>query len=251
MILLSSLILLTNVSCFAALKRPKLNQDGLNRVLWVLHHREHHYTNFIQPKVLAFYLFGLEPNKTGLLLQETYQKSRYSRQIVHAYFISNDAYLKFPSFAGMVTAKLNKEKLKRMMEQKEAVSVNLSKKRRGDSASKPGSIEVIVRPPPIPESALVVQVPATSVEVIEPTGTPSSSRVVEKAPTLALDASLALRRVKSMVTKEDMDDYGKLNTDVVKRALAHSLMKVYYRHFTFLYSFLYVYTFYMYPRCRV
>jgi hypothetical protein len=115
-ILLSSSILLTNVSCFTTLKRPKLNQDGLNRVLRVLHHREHHYTNFIQPEVLALYSFGPEPNETVLSLQETYQKSRYSRQIVHAYFISDDAYLKFPSFAGMATAKLNKEKLKRMME---------------------------------------------------------------------------------------------------------------------------------------
>ena len=29
-----------------------------------------------------------------------------------------------------------------------------------------------------------------------------------------------------MVTKEDVDEYAKLNTDVVKRALAHSLTKV-------------------------
>ena len=40
------------------------------------------------------------------------------------------------------------------------------------------------------------------------------------------DASLALRRAKSVVTKEDVEEYDKLNTDVVKRALAHSLMKV-------------------------
>ncbi len=50
--------------------------------------------------------------------------------------------------------------------------------------------------------------------------------MVDKAPTLALDPSLALRRVKSAVTKEDMDEYRKLNTDVVKPAPAHSLMKV-------------------------
>ena len=58
----------------------------------------------------------------------------------------------------MATAKLNKDKLKRMMEQKDAVSINLGKKRRGDSASKPSSDEVVVRPPVIPESAPVVQV---------------------------------------------------------------------------------------------
>lgn len=67
----------------------------------------------------------------------------------------------------MATAKLNKEKLKRMMEQKDVVPVNLGKKRRGDTTSKPSSDEVTVRPP-TKESAPIVQVPATSVEVIEP-----------------------------------------------------------------------------------
>ncbi len=124
----------------------------------------------------------------------------------------------------MATAKLNKEKLKRMMEQKDVVPVNLGKKRRGDMASKPSSDKVIVHPP-TQQSAPVVQVPAMSVEVIELMEIPSSSRVVDKPPTLALDP-LALCRAKSVVTKGDMDDYGKLTMDVVKRALAHSLMKV-------------------------
>ena len=69
---------------------------------------------------------------------------------------------------------------------------------------------------------------------------PSSSRVVDKAPTLALDASLALRRAKLVVTKKDMDEYGKLNTDVVKWALAHSLMKV-SLFFFFFFFFYYTY----------
>ena len=38
----------------------------------------------------------------------------------------------------MTTAKLNKDKLKRMMEQKDAVSINLRKKCKGDSAPKSG-----------------------------------------------------------------------------------------------------------------
>jgi hypothetical protein len=126
----------------------------------------------------------------------------------------------------MATAKLNKEKLKRMIEQKDAVPVNLSKKRRGDLASKPASDEVVICPMAVPESASVVHVLASLIKVVEPTKVPSSSRVIEKAPTLALDASLALRQAKSVVTKEDMNNYGKLNTDVMKRALAHSLMKV-------------------------
>uniref|UniRef100_A0A2N9I3H4 Uncharacterized protein n=1 Tax=Fagus sylvatica TaxID=28930 RepID=A0A2N9I3H4_FAGSY len=88
----------------SGIKHPKLSQEGQNRVLRALHHRDHHYTNFIQPKLLAFHSFG------------------------------------------MTTAKLNKDKLKRMMEQKDAVPINLGKKRKGDSAPKPVSEEVPVRP---------------------------------------------------------------------------------------------------------
>uniref|UniRef100_A0A2N9GAB5 Uncharacterized protein n=1 Tax=Fagus sylvatica TaxID=28930 RepID=A0A2N9GAB5_FAGSY len=166
----------------------------------VLHHRDHYYTNFIQPEVLALYSFDPEPNETVLSLQITNQRR-------------------------MATAKLNKDKLKRMIGQKEAMPVNLGKKRLGDSASKLVSDEIMVRPPMIPESTPFVQIPTTSVKVIESAEIPSSSKVVDKAPTLALDPSLALRRVKSAVTKEDMDEYRKLNTDVVKPAPAHSLMK--------------------------
>uniref|UniRef100_A0A2N9HZ47 Uncharacterized protein n=1 Tax=Fagus sylvatica TaxID=28930 RepID=A0A2N9HZ47_FAGSY len=110
-----------------ALKCPKLNQEGLNRVLRVLHHRDYHYTNFIQPEVLALYSFGPEPNETVLSLQ----------------LQTNEV--------GMATAKLNKDKLKRMMEQKDAVSINLGKKRRGDLASEPSSDEVVICPPVIPD----------------------------------------------------------------------------------------------------
>jgi hypothetical protein len=154
----------------------------------------------------------------------------------------------------MATAKLNKDKLKRMMEQKDAMPVNLGKKRLGDSASKLVSDEVVVRPPMIPESTPVVQIPTTSVEVIESTEIPSSSKVVDKAPTLALDPSLALRRVKSAVTKEDMDEYRKLNTDVVKPAPAHSLMKVSclpLLHFYISFSVYYYFFMYSFVVCRV
>jgi hypothetical protein len=61
------------------------------------------------------------------------------------------------SFAiGMATAKLNKKKLKRMMEQKDAMPINLGKKCRGDMALKPSSDEVVVCPPPTQQSAPVI-----------------------------------------------------------------------------------------------
>ena len=71
-------LVLTDVSLFiAALRRPKLDQDGINWVLRALHHREHCYTTFIQPEVLALYSLGLELNETVLSLQEINQKSKY------------------------------------------------------------------------------------------------------------------------------------------------------------------------------
>uniref|UniRef100_A0A2N9IZ84 Uncharacterized protein n=1 Tax=Fagus sylvatica TaxID=28930 RepID=A0A2N9IZ84_FAGSY len=145
------------------ISRPTLDKEGRDWVLRALHHKDHHYTNFIQPELLVFYSFGLQPNQTVL------------------------------SF-GMATVKVNKDKLKKMMGQKDAMTVNLGK-----------------RP--------------SSIELIETSFVPSSSKAVEKAPTLPKDASLALRRAKSVVTKDDMDEYGKLNTNVVKRGLACSMMK--------------------------
>ncbi len=84
----------------AALKCPKLNQERLNRVLRALYHRDHQYTNFIQPEVLALYSFGPEPNEIVLSLQETNQKSRYPRQIICAYFGLNDVLRELPLLQG-------------------------------------------------------------------------------------------------------------------------------------------------------
>jgi hypothetical protein len=64
------------------------------------------------------------------------------------------------------------------------------------------------------------------IEVIEIPSAPSSNRPTEKGPTLPKDASLALRRAKSVVTKDDVGEYEKVNTDVMKMAISHSLMKV-------------------------
>ncbi len=128
-------------------------------------------------------------------------------------------------FVGMAIAKVNKDKLKRMMDKKDDVTINLGKRHKPNSSSKRMVEEVAPRPLISQEPIVSEQAPALSVELVEPPNAPSSSKA-EKAPTLPNDAFLALRRAKSVVTKEDMDEYGKLNTDVVKRALAHSLMKV-------------------------
>ena len=133
----------------------------------------------------------------------------------------------------MATAKLNKEKLKQMMEQKDKVGINLGKRRKPDSSSKKPVEESVPRPPVAQGPITVEQAPASSVELVKLSNAPSSSRAIEKVPTLPKDASLALRQAKSVVTKDDTDEYAKLNTDIVKRALAHLLMKVRFFFFFF------------------
>ena len=66
----------------------------------------------------------------------------------------------------------------------------------------------------------------SSVEIVEVATAPSSSQPVEKVPTLPRDVSLASRRAKSVVTKDNIGEYDKVNTDIVKLAGVHSLMKV-------------------------
>uniref|UniRef100_A0A2N9GAI2 Uncharacterized protein n=1 Tax=Fagus sylvatica TaxID=28930 RepID=A0A2N9GAI2_FAGSY len=157
----------------SALKRPKLGQDGHNRVLRALHHEQHHFKHFIRPELLALYSFGPEPSEAVLSLQEINQKR-------------------------MATAKLNREKLRKMMSQQDEAPLTLGKKRKTDSSSK---------------------------KVIEVPSAPSSSRTIEKVPTLPRDASLASRRAKTVVTKDDVSEYDKVNTDIIKVAGVHSLMK--------------------------
>jgi hypothetical protein len=62
--------------------------------------------------------------------------------------------------------------------------------------------------------------------VIEIPSVPSLSRAIEKVLTLPRDASLASRRAKMVVTKDDIGEYEKVNSDVIKVAGVHSLMKV-------------------------
>uniref|UniRef100_A0A2N9H9P7 Uncharacterized protein n=1 Tax=Fagus sylvatica TaxID=28930 RepID=A0A2N9H9P7_FAGSY len=178
------------VPSFSALKRPKLDQDDHNRVIRALHHEEHHFKHFIRPELLALYSFGLEPR--------------------------------------MATAKLNREKLKKMMSQQDEAPLTLGKKRKTDSSSKKVTDKRSLLPPPSPPAqkpSLPDPAPTLSVEIVEIPTEPSCSRSMEKMPTLPRDASLACRRAKSVVTKDDIGEYDKVNTDIIKVAGVHSLMK--------------------------
>jgi hypothetical protein len=129
----------------------------------------------------------------------------------------------------MATAKLNREKLKKMMaSQQDEAPLVTGKKRKAETSSKKATDErsLLAPPPPAPRPSMPEPVQASSVEVIEISNEPSSSRLVEKTPTLPRDASLACRRAKSAVTKDDLGEYDKVNTDVIRVAGTHSLMKV-------------------------
>uniref|UniRef100_A0A2N9EXW8 Uncharacterized protein n=1 Tax=Fagus sylvatica TaxID=28930 RepID=A0A2N9EXW8_FAGSY len=108
---------------------------------------------------------------------------------------------------------------------KDEAPISLGKRRKTDSSSKKVVEERGPPPPKAQELSFPEPAPAPSVELVEIPSAPSSSKAVEKVPTLPKDPSLGLRRAKSVVTKDDVDKYAKLNTDVVKRALTHSLMK--------------------------
>ena len=218
----------------AALKRPKLNSDGHNRVLRALHHNQHHFKHFIRPELLVLYSFGPEPSEAVLSLQEINEKSECNSRTSYSVNKSDDSpdtYLMILSFCfvGMATAKLNWEKLRKMMSQQDEAPLTIGKKRKAETSSKKATDERSLPPPPPPapkKSSAPEPEEQSSVEVIEIPSAPSSSRAIEKVPTLPRDASLASRRAKTVVMKDDLNEYEKVNSDVIKVAGVHSLMKV-------------------------
>ena len=146
-------------------------------MLRALNHREHRYTTFIQPKVLALYSFGPEPNKTVLSIKEINQKSEYLSLDSLCVLCVGRRFEKI-LFAGMATAKLNKEKLKKMMSQKDEAPISLGKRWKTDSSSKKVVDERNLPPSQAHEPSLPDPTPAPSVEVVEVPSTPSSNRPV-------------------------------------------------------------------------
>ena len=201
-------------------------------MLRALHHNQHHFKHFIRPELLALYSFGPQPSEAVLSLQEINQKSEchgWTSYNVYRSDDSHDVYLMIPSFCfvGMATAKLNRKKLRKMMSQQDEAPLTIGKKRKAETSSKKTTDERSLPPPPppAPKPSVPEPVPTSSLEVVEISAEPSSSRFVDKAPTLPRDASLACRRAKSVVTKDDLGEYDKVNIDVIKVAGVHSLMK--------------------------
>jgi hypothetical protein len=87
----------------------------------------------------------------------------------------------------MATMKINKEKLKKLMSQKDEVPISLGKRRKTDSSSKKTADERGPPPPIAQESSVPESVPAPSVKLVEILSAPSSSKAVEKPSTLPKD----------------------------------------------------------------
>jgi hypothetical protein len=115
-------------------------------------------------------------------------------------FRSDDSYLVVSSwcFVGMATAKLNREKLKKMMmSQQDKAPLVIGKKRKADSSSKRATDErSLPPPPPVQKPSVPEPVPTSPVEVVEISAEPSSSRSLEKVPTLPRDASLSSCQIR-------------------------------------------------------
>ena len=137
----------------------------------------------------------------------------------------------------MATAKLNKKKLKKMMSQQDKAPLTLGKRQKTNSSSKKVMDEKILPSPPVQKPSLPDSAPASSVEVVEILTALSSSKPVERVSTLPKDASLAVRRAKTVVMKDDVGEYDKVNTNVVRMATVHSLMKVRCFAFSFINCF--------------
>jgi hypothetical protein len=135
-------------------------------------------------------------------------------------------YYYFFCLVGLATTKVNKKKSKRLVEQGGAVVVNLSKKRKNKAALKQVVDEFEIRLSTPLDVAPSTFIPTRSVEIVEPISLPSSSKGPESIPTLRHDASLAMRHAKSVVAKEDVKEYSKMNTNGVKKFLVNSLVKV-------------------------
>ena len=123
---------------------------------------------------------------------------------------------------------VSEDELRKMMSQQDEAPLTLGKKRKAKSSSKKVMDEraLPAPPPPIQKPSIPEPVPTSSIEVIDVPHGPSSSKSMEKVPTLPRDASLACRRAKFVVTKDDIGEYDKVNTDVIKVAGVHSLIKV-------------------------
>uniref|UniRef100_A0A2N9IU10 Uncharacterized protein n=1 Tax=Fagus sylvatica TaxID=28930 RepID=A0A2N9IU10_FAGSY len=134
-----------------SLRRPKLDSDGHNRVL-----------RGVASTTSTITSTSYDPSFLLCTRSALNRVRRYCR-------------CKEINQRRMATAKLNREKLRKMMSQQDEAPLTLGKKRKTESSS------------------------------------------MEKVPTLPRDASLASRRGQdSVVTKDDIGEYDKVNTDVIK-----------------------------------
>jgi hypothetical protein len=130
-------------------------------------------------------------------------------------------------FAGVATMKINKSKLKDMVEKGvPAVPISVKRKKPEDGSSsappaqgvRPSKKPILVEPPlPIPPSTPVVQIHDEEVPFVP---------LSDEGSTICRSLGLASKRAEAAITDLDFQEYGNARTEDVSKLMVHSLMRV-------------------------
>uniref|UniRef100_A0A2N9GMJ2 Transposase (putative) gypsy type domain-containing protein n=1 Tax=Fagus sylvatica TaxID=28930 RepID=A0A2N9GMJ2_FAGSY len=185
----------------SALTRPVLAPVWRDRVLRAQRLTNRPHTYYIQPELLFRHSFGPEPSAAVISLLETNKKR-------------------------VATMKINKSKLKDMVEKGvPAVPINVKRKKPEDGSSsappaqgvRPSKKPILVEPPlPIPPSTPVVQIHDEEVPFVP---------LSDEGSTICRSLGLASKRAEAAITDLDFQEYGNARTEDVSKLMVHSLMR--------------------------
>uniref|UniRef100_A0A2N9GMW2 Uncharacterized protein n=1 Tax=Fagus sylvatica TaxID=28930 RepID=A0A2N9GMW2_FAGSY len=185
----------------SALTRPVLAPVWRDRVLRAQRLTNRPHTYYIQPELLFRHSFGPEPSAAVISLLETNKKR-------------------------VATMKINKSKLKDMVEKGvPAMPISVKRKKPEDGSSsappaqgvRPSKKPILVEPPlPIPPSTPVVQIHDEEVPFVP---------LSDEGSTICRSLGLASKRAEAAITDLDFQEYGNARTEDVSKLMVHSLMR--------------------------
>jgi hypothetical protein len=186
------------------------------------------HTYYIQPELLFRHSFGPEPTAAVLSLIETNKKSKgfcCFLCFLDGVFVFLFIFLMF--FAGVATMKINKSKLKDMVEKGvPVVPVSVKRKRTDDGPSsapptpsvRPSkTVPFVQASPSLPSSPPVVQIPDEEIPFVPFT---------DDGPTICRSLGLAAKRAEVAITELDFKEYAIARTEEISKLMVHSLMRV-------------------------
>jgi hypothetical protein len=213
---------------YVALTRPVLAPVWRDRVLCAQRLTNRPHTYYIHPELLFRHSFGPEPSAAVISLLETNKKSKggFIAFFVFVVFLSLCLFF-LMRLAGVATMKINKSKLKDMVEKGvPAMPINVKRKKPEDGSSsappaqgvRPSKIPILVEPPlPLPPSTPVVQIPDEEVSFVP---------LSDEGSTICRSLGLASKRAEAAITDLDFQEYGNARMEDVSKLMVHSLMRV-------------------------